>query len=112
MPKNDLIAELKQRKRQKEQEEKSEKRKIEQLAKSKKYSTEVLVSNSPLGGVYHDLINKKDRMDVKMQSDINRTSNDIDTLLYKLNKKIENKTDLIDYKINQKEEQLKERLKY
>ena len=51
-------------------------------------------------------------MDAKMQSDINRTTNDIDTLLYKLNKKIENKTSLVDYKISQKEEQIKERLKY
>ena len=112
MLKDDIIADLNQRKRQKEQKAKAEKRKIEQLAKSKKYSTEVLVAKSPLGGVYHDLFNKKDRMDSKIQSDINRTSNDIDTLLYKLNKKIENKTNLVDYKIRQKEEQLKERLKY
>ena len=112
MPKDNIILDLKQRQRQKEQKAKDEKRKIEQLAKSKKYSTEVLVASSPLGEIYHDLFNKKDRMDAKMQSDINRTTNDIDTLLYKLNKKIENKTSLVDYKISQKEEQIKERLKY
>lgn len=113
MRKDDIIIpDLKQRKQKKQQQIKEDKRKLEKLLSSKKYSTEVLVSSSPLSGVYHDLFNMKDQMDSHIQSEFNKKYNDIDTMLYKLNKKIENKSNMINYKVSQKEEKIKDKLRY
>lgn len=79
---------------------------LEKTLKSKKYSAEVLIADSPLSGVYHDLVDDKDKMDAKLQSHINQAYNEVDTKLYKLNKKIENKSRLINYKIDEKQKEI------
>ena len=76
----------------------------------KKYDIDTIINNSEIGGIYHDLIDSKDKMNSDYQSKYNQTYHAIDVELYKLNKKIDAKSRMINYKINNKKEKMFKRI--
>ncbi len=84
---------------------------LNNLLKSKKYDIDTLITKSSLGETYHNLVDDKDKIDSKFQSEYNKTYHDIDVSLYKIDKKIEHKTRLIEYKINNKEKKVLDKIK-
>lgn len=85
---------------------KNEKKNIDEIIKSEKYNLDTMLTKTGLGGIYHDLIDSKDKMNSEYQSKYNQTYHSIDVELYKLNKKIDRKTKMINYKYNSKKDKI------
>ena len=86
--------------------------KLNEKLRSDKYTVDTLIANSSLGYKYHDLIDRKDKINSKLKSNVNKSYHDIDVELYTLNKKLDNEGRMINYRFEEKKENLFNRLKY
>ena len=84
---------------------------LNQKLKNDDYKIDNIIEKHSVSDTYNNLINSKDKIDSRFQSNYNKTYHSVDVELYKLNRKIDNKIRLVNKDYETKKEKIELKLK-
>jgi len=112
MSKNIYDEKVKERKQIHEELLQKQMKNIENRIRDEKYNVDTMLSKTGITGVYHDLVDSKDKLNSERQRTFNKAYHSVDVELYKLNKKIDNRMKMVNYKFNEKKDQIYNKVLY